>query len=140
MNKSTDRNLKRLSKIGKKLSSQNADTNLLSERVLSKWAALLSQTTASLEASIRAERHCHELELRLLAEEIKGDQMDRDANDAKALDRCRIAAERGEKASAILLRSKDAINSIEADLAQSCPWNRTKICRSVSAFEPQLLA
>lgn len=107
----------------------------MDSKEISNLRRLLQTTTQCITLELEAERMENEVTLLLLKEELKRDLMDRDANDAKTLDRQRIASERGEKFSVLVLRSKESVAQIDRDIATVCPWYRTRVCKSMSAFQ-----
>lgn len=95
---------------------------------------ILGTTLNALEHDVEVERLRKEIQLNMLRDEIRSDLIDRDANDAKTVERYRVAAERGEKVAIVLGRANTTAQKIANDVQSACPFHKTKICASVSAF------
>ena len=128
---------KRFGKIIKSLQENEASSSSSSSQLeeVKKLELALSKTVQSLAVHVALERQEFNIDLMLIQQEIRKDIMDRDAHEAKQVDRLRIASERGEKLSTVMLRNREGVQQIEREMGRACPWFRTKICRSVQAFE-----
>lgn len=131
-----DKQIKKLSKFHLKLKqlinddSVNVDTAKTLEPILEK-------VVRSLAVEIELERKQNEISLAIINSEIKLDLIDRDANDARIIDRQRISSEKGEEFSTIMLKNRERVGQIDAELSLACPWFRTRVCKSLSVFDKQ---
>lgn len=129
-----DKHVNKLGKLSKRIRVL-AQSDQVDVEQLKKLDVVLSKTIAQLVSNLHVERVAADTMLSIIKQEIKEDLVDRDANDAKSLDKQRIAAERGEKYASTLLKSYESVSNINHELSQACPWHKTRICKSVSAFE-----
>lgn len=129
-----DKQIKKLSKFHLKLKqlindqSVNVDTAKTLEPILEK-------VVRSLAIEIELERKQNEISLAIINSEIKLDLIDRDANDARIIDRQRISSEKGEEFSTVMLKNRERVGQIDAELSLACPWFRTRVCKSLSVFD-----
>lgn len=129
-----DKYLKRLVKVSKRLRKNVVENTPLELGDLSNLEVLLKETAHSMEREIDIERRQTELQLRLITEEVRKDEVDARANEAKAVERHRVASERGERFSDVFIRSKESIAQIECELNMLCPWHRTRVCKGVGVL------
>ena len=129
-----DKHVNKLGRLSKRM-HVIAQADPVDVEQLRKLDVVLSKTIAQVTSELHVERVANDTRLSIIKQEIKEDLVDRDANDAKSLDKQRIAAERGEKYASTLLKSYESVNNINHELSQTCPWHKTRICKSVSAFE-----
>ena len=125
---------KRFGKIIKSLQENEASSSSSQLEEVKKLESILEKTVQSLAVHVELERQEHDTQFMLIQQEIRKDLMDRDAHEAKQVDRLRIASERGEKLSTVMLRNHESVQQIEREMGRACPWFRTRITKSVQAF------
>ena len=128
-----DKHLKRLSKCIKRLCKPPKPEDGETAVPLSFFDSMQDEFRL-LVRNVEMERKRAELELLILRETVKRDLMDRDANDARVVEKMRVALERGDKMATLLSKSRDNVAQVERDLVTICPFARTRICKSVFAF------
>ena len=129
-----DKQIKKLSKFHRKL-KQFIDTDSVDVNTAKALEPILEKVLRSLAIEIEYERRQHEVNLGIIKNEIKLDLIDRDANDARIMDRQRIASEKGEMFSTMMLKNRERVVQIDSELSAACPWFRTRVCKSLSVFD-----
>lgn len=130
------RSIRKLKKIKTTLleyAKAHVETDEKAKDVLSVFD-VLGSTLNALEHDVETERLKRDIELSLLREETRRDLIDRDADDARAVDRYRIAADRGERVATVVQRATTTTRRINAEVLAACPFRKTRICTSVAAF------
>jgi cell division FtsZ-interacting protein ZapD len=126
--------IRKLSNIQRKLKhavkSEEFDKSVVEELI-----PVFEKAMRSIEVEYEMKKMQNELSMAILVSEMKADLVDRDANDAKAMERQRIASERGEDFSSILIKNRERVSQIDTELSKTCPWFRTRVCKSLLVFE-----
>jgi len=136
MGSGINKQIRKLTKLHNKLKV------LLEAETFDKTAAsslepILEKAIRSLVVEVESERKYHETCLSIINTEVKLDLVDREANDAKVMDRQRIASERGDEFSSMILKNRERVSQIDHELSLTCPWFRTRICKSLIVFDEQ---
>lgn len=136
MKNGVDKQIRKLSKLQHKLSKLVQSETFDSDATKS-LEPILQKAIRSLVIELESERKYHEVQLSIINTEVKLDLIDRDANDAKVMDRQRIASERGEEFSSLVLKNRERVSQIDRELSTTCPWFRTRVCKSLVVFDDQ---
>lgn len=129
-----DKQIKKLTKFHHKL-KQLIESNSVDVNAAKSLEPILQKVLRSLTLEIDSERRQNEVNLAIIDSEIKRDLIDRDANEARIIDRQRISSERGEEFSAMMLKNRERVSQIDHELSHACPWFRTRVCKSLSVFD-----
>jgi hypothetical protein len=131
-----EKSIRKLSKVKSRLVSYVPQIHSSETRQqFEKDVSLIETAIEVLKRGVNQERAFHTTRVAILKKELERDLLDRDANDAKVVERYRMAADRGDTFANVLLKSKDSTRQIESELLEMCPWYKTRVCKPVRAFQ-----